>query len=29
MRSVGISEPDGMLKGWNRTVRTTRAMSSA
>src|SRR3954469_716135 len=29
MRSVGTSEPEGMLKGWNRTVRTTSAMSRA
>src|SRR5215207_4911410 len=29
MRSVGMSEPDGMLNGWNRTVRTTRAISRA
>ena len=26
---VGISEPDGMLKGWNRKVRMTNAISSA
>ena len=24
-----MSEPDGMLKGWNSSVRTTTAMSSA
>src|SRR5438270_3074867 len=29
MSSVGIIEPDGILKGWNRSVRTTSAMSSA
>src|SRR5918911_3442087 len=29
MRSVGTSEPDGMLNGWNRTVRTTSAISRA
>src|SRR5487761_2248587 len=29
MRRVGISEPDGMLNGSNRKVRTTSAINSA
>src|SRR5215204_2387884 len=29
MSSVGTSEPEGMLKGWNSTVRTTTAINSA